>query len=112
MKPAQLELHHNVLALLVSGLRFDLGQYDGRHVKLREADQDFAKAVTLAKPWADYSCRRAAFVERMLNDRKRVYELQKMHCPLTPGPVAEHPSCDSRLAVRRDVTRSGSSPQP
>jgi tetratricopeptide (TPR) repeat protein len=64
--------------------RWNLGQYRGRHGQLREADRDFAKAVSLAKKPEErdaLGCRHASFVLLELKDRARACSLQEKHCP-------------------------------
>jgi tetratricopeptide (TPR) repeat protein len=63
--------------------RWNLGLYRARHGKLREADQDLAKAVAFTKPAERRAigCQYAAFVEQAMKDRPRACELQKTHCP-------------------------------
>jgi Flp pilus assembly protein TadD len=63
--------------------RWNLGQWRGKHGRLREADQDFTKAVSLStKPSErkELGCRHASFVWMQLEDRKRACAMQRQYC--------------------------------
>jgi tetratricopeptide (TPR) repeat protein len=79
--------------------RWNLGQWRAKHGRLKDADRDFAKAVSLATKPAEQKelgCRHASFVWVELQDRKRACELQKRYCNETARGA-----CDASAAARR-----------